>query len=71
MKIEITNQEAALIYELLHDVKMKCVTGADASEEDKLVAKRILKDCNGIMRKVENVVLAPIAKKKGKAKSGK
>tara|TARA_Y100001938_G_scaffold150560_1_gene242066 strand:- start:2914 stop:3138 length:225 start_codon:yes stop_codon:yes gene_type:complete len=74
MKIEITTHEAALIYELLHEVKMKCVVGADSSEEDKVVAKRILKDCNGLMRKVEDVVLAPTTntgKKKGKSNNGK
>tara|TARA_R100000664_G_C2681304_1_gene89194 strand:- start:22 stop:246 length:225 start_codon:yes stop_codon:yes gene_type:complete len=74
MKIDLTNHEAALIYELLHEIKLKCVRGA--SKEDREQAKRIIEDCNGLMKKVEDIVLAMPSsedskkKKKGK-KSGK
>jgi len=74
MKIDLTNHEAAMIYELLHEIKLKCVRGA--SKEDREQAKRIIEDCNGLMKKVEDIVLAMPStedskkKKKGK-KSGK
>ena len=74
MKIDLTNHEAAMIYELLHEIKLKCVRGV--SKEDREQAKRIIDDCNGLMKKVEDIVLAMPStedskkKKKGK-KSGK
>ena len=74
MKIDLTNHEPAMIYELLHEIKLKCVRGA--SKEDREQAKRIIEDCNGLMKKVEDIVLAMPStedskkKKKGK-KSGK
>tara|TARA_B100000676_G_C17666537_1_gene624121 strand:+ start:458 stop:694 length:237 start_codon:yes stop_codon:yes gene_type:complete len=76
MKIDITTREATMIYELLHEIKMKCVT--EGVEEDRDTAKRIMEDCNGLMKKVEDVILAPGVgegktstpkKKKGKKKS--
>jgi len=76
MKIDLTTHEATIIYELLHEIKLKCVT--EGAKEDREHAKRIIDDCNGLMKKVEDVVLgAPSEptvkdkkKKKGK-KSGK
>jgi len=75
MKIDITTHEATMIYELLHEIKMKCVTDG-SSKEDRATAKRIIKDCNGLMKKVEDIILSPQPgegekKKKGKKKSEK
>lgn len=70
MKIDLTNHEAAMIYELLHEIKLKCVRGA--SKEDREQAKRIIEDCNGLMKKVEDIVLAmPSAEDSKKKKKGK
>jgi hypothetical protein len=71
MKIDLTNHEAAIIYELLHEIKLKCVRGA--SKEDREQAKRIIDDCNGLMKKVEDIVLAMPSEdsKKKKPQKGK
>ena len=64
-----------MIYELLHEIKMRCVT--EGAAEDRDIAKKIVKDCNGLMKKVEDVILSPGVgegtkkKKKGKKKSEK
>ena len=69
MKIDLTTQEATIIYELLHEAKLKCVEAS--TEEEKKYARRIIRDCNGLMKKVEDVVLAPAPKKrKGKDSKG-
>jgi len=70
MKIDLTNHEATLIYELLHEIKLKCVSAGTA--EEKKQARRIIKDCNGLMKKVEDIVLSPNTgegRKKKKASS--
>ena len=52
----LTNKEATLIYELMHDVK---VTYLNMSKEEQARpnAKSMIDVCNGIMKKVENLVL--------------
>jgi hypothetical protein len=57
MKIDLTTHEATIIYELLHEIKLKCVT--EGAKEDRERAKRIIKECNVLMKKVEDVALAP------------
>ena len=57
MKIDITTREATMIYELLHEIKMRCVTGG--AQDDIDTAKRIMEDCNGLMKKVEDMILSP------------
>ena len=70
MKIDLTTHEATLIYELLHEVKLKCV-GASTKEE-KEHAKRIIKECNSLMKKVEDTVLSSVPPPKSeKKKKGK
>lgn len=71
MKIDLTRHEATIIYELLHEIKLKCVT--EGATEDRENSKRIIEDCNGLMKKVEDVVLAPPPKQgtpKNKRKKG-
>tara|TARA_R110002110_G_scaffold76438_2_gene201317 strand:+ start:802 stop:1038 length:237 start_codon:yes stop_codon:yes gene_type:complete len=78
MKIDLTVREATLIYELLHEIKLKCVTEG-AAKKDRQQSKKIIEECNGLMKKVEASVLEPFVdshpprrkKKKASAKGDK
>jgi hypothetical protein len=75
MKIDITTREATMVYELLHEIKMRCVTDG-SSKENRETSKKIIKDCNALMKKVEDVILSTGVgegkpKKKGRTKSVK
>ena len=52
----LTTKEATLIYELMHDVKVTYL-GMKKEEQARASAKDMIAVCNGIMNKVENLVL--------------
>lgn len=66
--IILTTQEATLIYELMHDVKLTYMN-LNKEEKAKPSAKEIVSVCNGIMKKVEDLVLGPSAGE-GKGSNG-
>jgi hypothetical protein len=70
MKIDLTVKEATLIYELLHEIKLKCVTQG-SSKKDRAHAKKMIEDCNGLMKKVEEGVLDPLPPDSPKRKKKK
>lgn len=63
----LTNKEATLIYELMHDVKVTYLN-MNKEEQARSTAKDMIAVCNGIMKKVENLVLGDNAGE-GKAQS--
>tara|TARA_R110002110_G_scaffold77550_1_gene203775 strand:- start:1130 stop:1345 length:216 start_codon:yes stop_codon:yes gene_type:complete len=70
MKIDLTVREATLIYELLHEIKLKCVTQG-SSKKDRAQAKKMIEDCNGLMKKVEEGVLDPLTPESPRRKKKK
>lgn len=54
--IRLTNLEATLVYELMHDVKTTYMN-MNEDERSKQKAKDMIRVCNGIMKKVERLIL--------------
>lgn len=63
--VELSLQEATLIYELMHDVKVTYMSMTD-EEKSKGQVKSMLDLCNGIMKKVEVLVIGSAGAGEGK-----
>jgi len=56
--VDLSLQEATLIYELMHDVKVTYMAMTN-KEKDKEQVRAMINLCNGIMKKVEVLVIGP------------
>lgn len=56
--VDLSLQEATLIYELMHDVKVTYMSMTD-EEKNKEQVRSMINLCNGIMKKVETLVIGP------------